>query len=212
MTRAAFKRPVPRYRRLWRMRKLALLTALWALAPSAHARADEPAIVPLRLTLLTESVSLPDATRMFAEVHPGPTIGSELPYHRDAAWTFYQGLELGLVHHEGRATTLVALTTLGARPFVVEALFIDVNLGVGYLAHLGTAPVFEVTAEGAFRRQPDALHRFAVVAGLALGYAIEDFAPFVGYRILLETPFLARYSPVLPHQIVELGLRVQVRP
>jgi hypothetical protein len=182
---------------------------MYTLALSLVLTQSASGAVPLRVALQNESVSLPSVTRLFTNFNPGFEVGTEWRYRQTARLTLYQAFTLGLFHHEGLTTAPYVSTAFGVRPTLVGGLFVDAGVSVGYLANISSLPLFEKEASG-FRVASPVLHRFIGGLSLGVGWQFGAVAPFVSYALLVETPFLRRFSPVLPHQLLQVGVRFEL--
>jgi hypothetical protein len=88
-------------------------------------------------------------------------------------------------------------------------LFAEVGLSVGYLLNVLEAQLFTSRANGFVAVSP-VLHRFVGGLHVGFGYRFGLVSPFVSYALLIEAPFLQRLSPVLPHQLFQFGVRVDI--
>lgn len=185
------------------------LLCLLLLSASADGGTGRPFVLPVRLAVVNESIALPSVTRLFTNFNPGLEVGSELRYLHNDLHTLYQGLNAGLVFHPSFGTSVTLGTAFGWRPTLVAGLFLDVGLSVAYLLRFSESSLY-VAEGGSFRPTAPLLHRFLGGLGLALGYRLGNVAPFVGYSLQIEAPFLEKFSPVLPHQFLQLGVRLDL--
>jgi hypothetical protein len=164
---------------------------------------------PLALTvaLQNEAASLPSAERLFTRFNPGVEAGVGWRWHRAGRLDVFQEVVGGVWLHPGYATSVTARTTAGVRGWVVGGLQLGAGLTVGALAHDFAAPVFERTGTS-FAPAPAWAARF--VGGLVVdaAWSFGRLTPFLAYGVLVEAPFLQKFSPVLPHQVLQLGLRI----
>jgi hypothetical protein len=189
----------------------ALLLGLALLATPRRADAEpapETRPFPLRVSVLNESISLPSPERLFSRLNPGAEVGTELTYQRTRGYTLFQSFNLGLFHHPGFSTSAYVDTAFGYRSTLLAGLFAELSLGIGYLANVSALPLY-VQEEGVYRRASPLLHRFIARSGVGLGYQVGSLSPFITYSLMIEAPFLRAFSPVLPHQLMQLGVRIQ---
>ncbi len=171
--------------------------------------ASAETVLPLRVALQNESVSLPSLTRLFTNLNPGLEVGTELRYRNTDRLTLYQAFTVGLFHHDGLSTCPYATTAFGVRPTLVAQLFIEASIAVGYLANVSRLALFVRDGEG-FRAASPVLHRFIGGLNVGVGYRFGRVSPFVSYGLMVEAPFLAKFSPVLPHQFLQVGVRFEL--
>lgn len=189
------------------MRAWPLGLLLLSFAVEAEEAPPPPSLPPIKVTLLDESISLPSLDRLFTGFNPGAELGSELIWLRRPGHLLFQALDLGFIHHPGFASWAFLTTALGYRPTLVAGLFLEVSLGLGYLASFLDAPRYSAQ-DGTFRAAPGPLHHLAIVASLGLGYRLGAFEPFLGYGLLVELPFIPATTIVVAHQLLQVGLRI----
>jgi hypothetical protein len=121
---------------------------------------------------------------------------------RDTLVVIYQSVDLGFFHRPSVASWFYLTSGFGVRPWFTDWLFAEVELDVG----------FAWDGSGALRPVQSVLHRFVGGAALAIGARVGGVMPFIGYSLMVEAPFLPAYSPVLPHQLFRVGIRVEIQP
>jgi hypothetical protein len=183
-----------------------LLTGVVFLLGAAEAQAEVGAF-ELRAAVLNESRSLPSPERLFTQLNPGVEAGIGWTWRRWGRLALVQHAVAGVWHHPGFATSGVARTTVGLRVRPVAALDLAAGLSVGYLAQRSMAPLFRRVGEG-FEVGSPWLHRFLGGVSLEVAYGFGRVAAFVAYSLFVEAPFLAKFSPVLPHQTLQVGVRI----
>lgn len=169
--------------------------------------ASPAAEVQLRAGVQQEALSLPSVERLFSAFNPGAEVGAAVTFWRGERVHLLQDLALGVFHHPGFATSPVLRTTTVLRLHPVAGLELDVGLSLGYLAQVSHAAVFRPTADGFAQLQPAWLHRFVGGLALAIGYRVGPVTPYLSYLVLVEAPFLQKFSPIVPHQLLQLGVR-----
>ncbi len=149
---------------------------------------------------------------MFASPGPGLVVGTEAVFVRDTLVVIYQSVDLGFFHRPSVASWFYLTSGFGVRPWFTDWLFAEVELDVGYATHIVESSLFAWDGSGALRPVQSVLHRFVGGAALAIGARVGGVMPFIGYSLMVEAPFLPAYSPVLPHQLFRVGIRVEIQP
>jgi hypothetical protein len=161
----------------------------------------------LQAAIQQQSLSLPSLERRFDGLNPGAELGLEVGLWRGGRLRLVQAAGLGFFHHGGFGTSLSLRTATSLRLEPIDALELDMGLSVGYTAQLPDVPVFRAGADGFARVRAPWLHRFVAGPGLGVGWRVGAFTPFVAYHLLVEAPFMEDLSPVIPYQLVQLGVR-----
>ncbi|MDX2010195.1 MAG: hypothetical protein SFW67_08400 [Myxococcaceae bacterium] len=173
------------------------------------ARAAPP--MSLSLAVQNEAASLPSAERLFTRLNPGVEGGFGWRWHRMGRLDVVQDVVGGVWLHPGYATSLTARTTAGVRGRLVAGLQLGLGLTVGALVHDFEARTFS-RQDTSFAPAPTLVPRF--VGGLVVdaAWSFGRLTPYVSYGVLVEAPFLAKFSPVFPHQTLQLGVRIALGP
>jgi hypothetical protein len=192
------------------MRLAAMVVSLWVTAAAGEEAppAPEPFVLPLKMALLNQSTQLPSVKALFSSFNPGAIVGAEYHWRRTPGFTLFQTLDLGVFSHPSVGTSAFVDTAFGWRPTLVAGLFFEVSLGIGYLAHFPSSPLF-IQQGGTYRQAPGPLHRFLGLLSLGLGYRVGAFSPFVAYTFVIETPWFQDYL-VVPNQLFQVGLRYEL--
>jgi hypothetical protein len=186
------------------------LLGLWLLGPAAgHGQKTSAREVPLRISLLTETVSLPSVGRLLRNVNPGLSVGTEFQYRQGRRHQWIQMVHLGGFFHR-RLANSAFLTAEAAYRVRWGRARLEAKLGPGYLLNRAAVPLFRDTGSG-YVRTAGFEHRLLLTTGLGLGVRVGRLTPFLAYNLLVQTPFLQRQSPVLPHQLLQVGLVTPLR-
>lgn len=132
------------------------------------------------------------------------------------AFTFYQN-ETNLLWLEGRVGYFNHRFVQQVIPIMVEGTYerrlgekfsAFAGLGIGYLHAFPHEGRFELNESGTYE-PVNAIGRAQFGANITLGgrYAFDDtWSLSLGYRALLQMPFVNTYVPLLPYGIVQFGI------
>ena len=144
------------------------------------------------------------------EYHPGVELGTGFSWQQKAKHEWYQELTLGYSYHRWVQHTLCLYTSVGYRYKFPRGFIADVSLGAGYLHAIADSKIFKLQADGTYRKKFNG-GRAQAMAALTIGIG-KTFFPgntvFVRYQQRVQTPFIRSYVPVLPANLLMLGVSI----
>ncbi len=163
------------------------------------------------VAVMNESIAFP-FTR-FAPVHPGLEIGATFWSKEKENSNRYLSAYAGGFYHEKIETGFYLRAEYLFAFKIVDGLYADVPVGIGYLHTFFPSELYEQNPEtGSFEEasqfgRPHGL----VTAGVGIRYAGNSrVQPFIRQELAVETPF-ANGFPVIPHTFLKLGVNLKIQ-
>lgn len=160
-------------------------------------------LLPITISLFTESVSLPNFRGFYRNPNWGMRVGTELYYRQRDGHQLLQNIQLGYYRHDGLQQGVFVSTAFGYRKFFGD-FFADGTIGGGYLHLISGLRRYEPDGEG-YRPGSQRLHKFMPTIGLGIGYRFHNVTVFSRYEAFGEMQFNYNGSPVLPHKTLHVG-------
>jgi hypothetical protein len=141
-------------------------------------------------------------------LHPGLEIGTDFTLAKRNWVTVHWDTGLGGYWHRWNNTSLFLETTIGAR-LPIYSMFIDFNLGAGYMHSFLAGTVYRKSDDGGIEKAPNWGHpHFKPSFSLLIGWDGTrkknlPFTIYVGPEIYLQSHFNHSF---LPHVAAKLGL------
>jgi|GEM_PF-1793620 len=84
-------------------------------------------------------------------LHPGLTVGIDYTVKKKNWVTIHWDTDLGGFHHHWNNTSLFLKSSIGSR-FPIRSIFIDLNLGIGYMHSFVAVDVYQKSENGGIER------------------------------------------------------------
>ncbi|MEO0338125.1 MAG: hypothetical protein AAF242_02820 [Bacteroidota bacterium] len=170
-----------------------------------QAKAQLSSDQPLKISILDESISLPNTWFLDYSFNPAIMVGTEITLKSNPKNAFFLSGDLGFYHHKGIQSALVFNLGLGYRQ-EIGRLYASLRLGPGY-SHIFTASQIYEYENGEYVEKGD-LGRptFSPFIALEVGYALSSKAqrPEL-FLTMIESVDINAVT--FPHQFVGLGLK-----
>lgn len=141
--------------------------------------------------------------------HPGFRIGTRYQYLEKGNSSLYQSLYLGYFYHKHAQHGIQLYTNFIYRYDFNFGLFAEAGLGGGYLHSITNIEKFE-WKEGLYERDKSGRAQWMADLSIKLGYSFKKqdlpFDLYLDYQFWLQSPFVNKYVPVLPHNSVHIGV------
>ena len=181
-----------------------------ALTLSAQQPAETQPKPALHAAVFSESIGLPGFSHAFIPKQAGLRLGMEWYYRNTPRKQVVQQVNLSGYQHPGYHNALVLNTAISYRPYL-GAVFFDLGGGLGYMLVHSRLPLFENTGPGQFSPTGSVQHKASIHLSAGLGYRFRTrLSVFTAYEVLAEVPFGFAGSPVLPHRLICLGMRMSL--
>lgn len=146
-------------------------------------------------------------------LHPGLSLGIDYTLTSRKWVIVHWDMDLGGYWHRWNNTALFAKTSIGTR-FPVSFLFVDLNMGVGYMHSFPAGKIYQRSAEGGVERAPNWGHpHFMPASSLLLGWdgnreANLPIRIHIGPEVYLQSSVNHTY---IPHVAAKVGITYNLR-
>lgn len=188
--------------------KICSFLLAFSLVLAASAQEQSRLMLPINITIFSESLGLPGLRSFFKNPNLGVRVGTELYYSSQADRQLYQTISVGYYRHRDFHSGFFVSSDFGYRKFFGNA-FVDGSLGLGYMIVKSALPRYERTSNG-YQRTSDTFGRIVPALGIGAGYRFNNLSVFSRYELFGEMPFGFKGLPALPHQTLHLGTRINL--
>jgi hypothetical protein len=185
---------------------LLFLSGIQGLCAQPGDIAADPAL-PLRVSLLNENTGMPFNSTSFERLNPGASIGTEISYMRKQYISLFQSADLSFYDHRKLGTAFMLSSQLGIRPRY-KRFQAELKAGPGYMLHYSYTHLYRYN-NSEYSKTSQLQHKLILSAGISFGYRFGNITPFLGWNVMIQTPFLTS-SALLPHQLFEAGVLIQI--
>jgi hypothetical protein len=160
--------------------------------------------LPVKAGFAAEQISLPTFQYYGSGFGYGFTIGTEFAYKTNEKTDLLQTADFHFISHQqyGSSFILSSLFDVRLKPGKFN---IDFKIGPGYLLFHNYSPVYK-QADGTYESASQLQSKFIGMLSLSFAYQIGQIKPYLAYTACLETPFINGNSPIIPHQMFEIGI------
>jgi hypothetical protein len=148
------------------------------------------------------------------DFHPGIEIGTGFNWKTKSKHDWFQTFNLGYSYHRFVQHTLPLYTEFGYRYKFYKTFSAEAALGAGYLQAISAEKIFELQDDGTYKRKTN-LGRPQEMASLDVGVgkiiSSSGSKIFLHYQQRLQFPFIKSYVPLLPANILMLGVQFPFR-
>jgi len=140
-------------------------------------------------------------------LHPGISLGIDYTLSSKNWMTVHWDTDLGGYWHRWNNTALFAKTSIGTR-FPISSMFVDLNLGAGYMHSFPAGKIYQRSADGGVEKAPNWGHaHFMPAFSVLLGWdrsrkANLPFSIHVGAETYLQS---AVNHTFIPHAAAKVG-------
>lgn len=188
--------------------KALLLTMLASVSVTAQ---DRKVPVPLRLSVFSESTSIPFLDGIVGQpIHPGLSVGTEWALKQGAHSRLVQGASMGYYYHKNLTQGAFIGTDFRYEINLPLALYVAAGIGLGYLHTFRTSDKFRLE-EGQYVLKKDRGNPHAQISlPLEIGVRLKSGSAssprlFVQYQPWIEYPFSPGFIPLMTHTNLVFG-------
>lgn len=145
--------------------------------------------------------------------HPGITVSTGFNWTEKPKHNLSQSFKLGYFSHRYVQRAITLYSEFGYRYKAGKRIGLTVALGAGYLHMIPAEKQFRMNDNGDWepiklRSRPQAL----ISLSLGVDYKINEAGNrvFIRYQNMLQTPFVPGYVPLLPYNVLHLGVTIPV--
>jgi hypothetical protein len=146
------------------------------------------------------------------EFHPGLEISTGFKWKEKPKHDWFQEFSFGYSYHRWVQHSIAIYTSACYRYKFPKRFYSDVSIGAGYLHAIADSKIFKLQSDGNYKKKFN-WGRPQVMAGLSIGIG-KSFsngkAVFLKYQQRLQAPFIKSYVPLLPENMMHIGLTIPV--
>ena len=147
----------------------------------------------------------------YSQFHPGLTVSAGFNWKEKPKHNLMQSLKVGYFSHRFIQRSIMLYTEFGYRYKVGNNLGLSVAMGGGYLHMIPATQQFKMKDDGTWE-QMNLKSRPQGLISLSIGvdYKINaaGWRTFIRYQNMLQTPFVSGYVPLLPYNVLHVGVTV----
>jgi hypothetical protein len=144
----------------------------------------------------------------YANYHPFTTLGASLVWKEKNKHAWEQSFNLGYIYHRFIQHNIPVFTEIIYRNNISKNFALRAHLGAGYLHNIPAMDRFELNSQGEYDKIKN-LGRAQGMFKLSFSgmYTINNsYSISMNYGVLMQTPFVASYVPLLPYNTLQLGV------
>ncbi len=148
----------------------------------------------------------------YSQFHPGITISTGFNWKEKPKHNWMQSFKAGYFSHRFVQKSIMLYTEVGYR-YKIKKWGLSAAVGGGYLHMIPATHQFKKNDNGDWEQlklksRPQAL----ISLSLGIDYKITEsgIRTFIRYQNMLQTPFVFGYVPLLPYNVLHLGITVPV--
>jgi hypothetical protein len=150
---------------------------------------------------------------LIERVHPGIGIGWQINWKEKNKRYWYQQVEAGYFFHRFVQHGISLYSNFGYGYKFSRKWKASASLGAGYFHSIATTAVLKADKYGDYESakgvgRPQAMFAFTIGSSYQLG---KDKLLFVNYQQRLQTPFIKSYVPILPYNMIMIGMQKQIK-
>ncbi len=147
----------------------------------------------------------------YSQFHPGITISTGFNWKEKPKHNWMQSFKAGYFSHRFVQRSILLYTEFGYRYKLGSKIGLSVAIGGGYMHMIPATQQFDLNSDGEWvqkkiKSRPQAL----ISLSMGIDYKITSSGcrAFIRYQNMLQTPFVASYVPILPYNVLHLGITV----
>jgi hypothetical protein len=147
----------------------------------------------------------------YSQLHPGITLSTGFNWKEKNKYNLMQTFKAAYFSHRYVQRSIILYSEFGYRYKAGKRLGLSVALGGGYLHMIPGEEQFRQNDDGdwekiKFKSRPQA----AISLSLGIDYRISEsgIRSFIRYQNLLQTPFVPGYVPLLPYNVLHVGVTI----
>lgn len=149
----------------------------------------------------------------YSQFHPGLTLSTGFNWKEKTRYNLMQSFKLGYFSHRYVQRSFVLYSEFGYRYKAGARWGFSIAAGAGYLHMIPATEQFRINENGDWEKiklksRPQAL----ISLSLGIDYKVSEsgIRTFIRYQNMLQTPFVPGYVPLLPYNVLHLGVTVPI--
>ena len=145
------------------------------------------------------------------DLHPGFEIGTGFNWSNKTKHDWFQTIQFGYSYHRFIQHSLALYSEGGYRYKFQKSFFAEAKIGAGYLHAIPVGKIFKLQNDGNYEKKvnigrPQAL--IALSLGIHKRISPSGKAVFLQYQQRLQLPFIKSYVPLLPTNMLMVGVKI----
>ena len=144
------------------------------------------------------------------EFHPGIEIGTGFNWKTKTKHDWFQTIKVGYSYQRFVQHTIPIYTEFGYRYRFFKTYSAEASVGAGYLHAISAEPIFVLQDDGSYEKKPN-LGKPQAMGTVSFAIDKKISSPganvFLNYQQRIQFPFIKSYVPLLPANIIMLGIR-----
>ena len=149
--------------------------------------------------------------------HPGVELGYSFNWKTKTKHDWYQEIKLAYFYHRFVQHAVPLYTDFGYRYKLTNTLIVQAAIGAGYMHSIPATAQIKLQSNGEYKNGKG-IGRMQGIAIVNIGgvyifnpSAARTFKIFITYQQMLQTPFIKSYVPLLPYNILLVGVSVPLK-
>jgi len=192
-------------------RIIVVVTICTSVCLSAEAQKHVLDNYSIAITTLHTNLPFRSFSSLFTkEYHPGFEIGSGFKWKEKPKHDWYQQFQFGYSYQRWVQHSISLYTSVGYRYKFPKGFVADISIGAGYLHATPDSKLFKLQSDGTYKKKfnwgrPQVMGAFGIGIGKSFG---SGKTIFIKYQQRMQTPFIKSYVPVLPDNMMQLGITI----
>jgi len=148
------------------------------------------------------------------EYHPGFEIGTGFSWQAKEKHEWFQAFRFGYSYHRFVQHSISLYSEFGYRYRFLKSFSAESSLGAGYLHAIPDVDVFVLKPDGTYKKKTNLGHPQAMAClsvGVDKKITSGGTTIFLNYQQRLQFPFIKSYVPLLPSNLVMLGVTFKLK-
>lgn len=195
---------------------LLLITGFcWFLHASAQEHKHRPDYFSIAFTTLHTAFPFGSFSDLFTkEFHPGFELGTGFNWKSRTKHDWFQTFKFGYSYHRFIQHSVVLYSEFGYRYKFSKGFSIAAKIGGGYLHAIPVEKIFKLQEDGTYKKKtnlgrPQAMASFSL--GITKKISADGASVFLDYQQRLQLPFIKSYVPLLPSNILVIGVNIPLK-
>jgi hypothetical protein len=146
------------------------------------------------------------------DFHPGFEAATGFKWKEKPKHDWYQEFRFGYTYQRWIQHSISLYSSAGYKYKFPGGFYTDISIGAGYLHAIPDSKVFKLQPDGTYKKifnsgRPQLLGALGIGIGKLFTSGI---AVFLEYQQRFQTPFIKSYVPVLPANMMQLGITIPI--
>lgn len=148
------------------------------------------------------------------EYHPGVELATGFNWKTKTKHDWFQAFKFGYSYHRFVQHSLSLYSEFGYRYKFLKTFSAESKIGAGYLHAIPDEDIFVLRPDGTYKKKtnvgrPQAMASFGL--GISKKIASSGTSIFLDYQQRLQFPFIKSYVPLLPDNMLVLGVKLHLK-